>query len=136
VIWLGAPLTWCSDGQTYTARSSYEAKIGSVDECTKTLQQIANILKDLEPFELYTDGPVIIHNDNAACIQWAHNMTTKGIRYIQIRENAVREQVQTDFIEVQHIAGRLNNSDIFTKEDKDVTHFQQCRDALCVPPPL
>ena len=63
-------------------------------------------------------------------------MTTKGIRYIQIHENAVREQVQNNFIEVQHIAGRLNNSDIFTKEDKDVTHFQQCRDTLCVPPPL
>jgi len=51
VIWLGGPLTWSYKRQTYTARSSCEAEIGSVDECTKTLQQIANILKDLELFE-------------------------------------------------------------------------------------
>jgi hypothetical protein len=136
VIWLGGPLTWCSKRQTYTARSSCEAEIGSVDECTKTLQQIANILKDLGLFHLFTNGPIVIHNDNAACVQWSHNMTTKGIRYIQIRENAVREQVQKEFIEVQHIAGRLNNSDIFTKEDKDVPHFQKCRNTLVVPPPV
>ena len=136
VIWLGGPLTWCSKRQTYTARSSCEAEIGSVDECTKTLQQIANILKDMGLFELFTNGPIVIHNDNAACVQWSHNMTTKGIRYIQIRENAVREQVQAKFIEVEHVAGKLNNSDIFTKEDKDVAHFQQCRNTLVVPPPL
>ena len=61
-------------------------------------------------------------------------MTKKGIRYIQICENTVREQVQKDFIKVVHIAGRLNNSDIFTKEDKDVAHFQECIDIVCTPP--
>ena len=136
VIWLGGPLTWSSKRQTYTARSSCKTEIGFVDKCTKTLQQIANILKDLGLHKHYTDGPIIIHNDNAACVQWSHNMSTKGIRYIQIRENAVREQVQNDFIDVKHIAGRLNNSDIFTKEDKDVAHFQACRDTLCTPPPV
>ena len=62
-------------------------------------------------------------------------MSTKGIHYIQIRENAVREQVQKDFIDVVHIAGKLNNSDIFTKEDIDVAHFIQCLDTLCTTPP-
>ena len=100
VIWLGGPLTWSSKRHTYTARSSCEAGIGSVDECTKTLQQIANILADLGLQDQYTDGPIVIHNDNAACVQWAHNMSTKGIRYIQISENTVREQVQHNFINV------------------------------------
>jgi len=62
------------------ARSLFKAEISSVDKCTKTLQQITNILKDLLGlFELYTDGPIIIHNNNAARVQWSHNMSTKGI---------------------------------------------------------
>jgi hypothetical protein len=44
-----------------------------VDECTKTLQQISTIFKDLKLFELYTtNSPAIIHNINADYVQWAH----------------------------------------------------------------
>ena len=60
-----------------------------------------------------------IYNDNAA----SHSLSTKGLRYIQIRENAVLEEVQKGHIGVKHIAGELNNSDLFTKEDKDVQHY-------------
>ena len=62
-------------------------------------------------------------------------MTTKGLRYIQIRENAVREQVQADFITVKHIGGKHNSADIFTKEDKDITHYLLCRDSVQKSPP-
>ena len=56
------------------------------------------------------------------------------MRYIKIRENTVREQVQKDFIKVVQIAVRLNNSGNSTKDDKDITHFQECRNTLCTPP--
>ena len=120
-----------SKRQTFTARSSNQAEIGAIDECTKTIQQITNILQDLNLHQLHCQAPVTIHNDNAAAVQWSHNMTTKGLRYIQIRENAVRECIQANLIDVQHIGGKLNPSDIFTKEDKDVAHFELCRDCLC-----
>ena len=135
VIWFGGPLDWMSKRQSYTARSSAQAEIGAIDECTKTIQQIINILQDLNLHHRHCQGPVIIHNDNTAAVQWSHNMTTKGLRYIQIRENAVRECLQTNLIDVQHIGGKLNPSDIFTKEDKDVEHFELCRDCLCSIPP-
>ena len=57
-------------------------------------------------------------------------MTTKGLRYIQIRENAVRESVLSKFITVKHIAGKLNLADLFTKEDRDCSHFVTIRDIL------
>jgi hypothetical protein len=76
------------------------------------------------------DGPTFIYNDNAACIQWSKNMTTKGLCHVQIRENAVHESIQNKFIEVKHIPGRLNLSDMFTKEDKDSTHFITIRDLV------
>ena len=133
--WLGGPIHWSSKRQTFTARSSAEAEIGSVDECTKTIQYIRNILTDLGLFQLFTNGPIPIRNDNAAAVQWSHNMSTKGLRYIQIRENAVREQVQTGLITVEHIDGKANLADLFTKEDKDITHYQEIAEVLCPYPP-
>ena len=62
-------------------------------------------------------------------------MSTKGLRYIQIRENAVREQVQTGLITVEHIDGKANLADLFTKEDKDITHYQEIAEVLCPYPP-
>ena len=137
VIWWGGPLDWLSKRQTYTARSSADAEVGAVDECTKTLQQTINILKDLNLYaKVIQNQPLQIYNDNAATVQWSHFMTTKGLRYIQIRENAVRENVQAKVIDVQYIGGKINPSDIFTKEDRDIGHFQQCTNALCSTPPM
>ena len=70
-----------------------------------------------------------------ACVQWSHNKTSKGIRHIQIRKNAVRESVQNGSILVLHVAGKNNLSDIFTKEDKDNLHYISIRDALLSSPP-
>ena len=50
-------------------------------------------------------------------------MLTKGLCHIQIRENAVRERVQSGHIEVKHIGGDINTSDLFTKDDKDTPHY-------------
>ena len=63
-------------------------------------------------------------------------MNTKGLRYVQIRENAVRESIQDEIIDVEHIGGKLNPSDIFTKEDKDIEHFEKCRNTMCSSPPM
>ena len=135
VLWLGGPLDWTSKRQSYTARSSAHAEIGAVDECTKSILYLINILKDLNLFDRFHKGPVQIYNDNAATVQWSHNMTTKGLRYIQMRENAVRESIQEGTVDVNHIGGKRNPSDIFTKEERDILHFQSCRDVLCSTPP-
>ena len=50
-------------------------------------------------------------------------MTTKGLRHIQVRENAIREAVQSQFVNIKHIAGAVNLADLFTKEQKYVNHF-------------
>jgi len=59
------------------------------------------------------------------------SITTKGLRYLQIRENSVRENKN---IEVQHIPGKINPADMFSKEDKDAAHFKQLRDATVSTP--
>ena len=58
-------------------------------------------------------------------------MTTNGLRYIQIHNNAVGESVVANFIQiVKHINGKINLADLFTKEDKDCAHFISICDIL------
>jgi hypothetical protein len=61
-------------------------------------------------------------------------MTTKGLRHIQMRENAIREQIQLGTITVKHIGRKHNLADPFTEEEKDTQHFIICRDLLVSPP--
>ena len=116
LIWLNGPIHWTSKRQTITARSTAEAEIYATDECTKYLLHLYNILEELRLAEQLMPHPTTIYNDNAACVQWSHSLSTKGLRHIQIRENAVRESIQRGFINVEHIKGELNLSDLFTKD--------------------
>jgi hypothetical protein len=75
-------------------------------------------------------SPTVIYNDNSACVSWSGNLTTKGLRHIQIQENAIRESVENNFIIVKHIEGKINLADMFTKEDKDAKHFLEIRNVI------
>jgi hypothetical protein len=50
-----------------------------------------------------------------------------------MRENLVRENVENQFVSIQHIGGKLNLADLFTKEMKDTTHFVELRDLMMRP---
>ena len=50
--------------------------------------------------------------------------------YIKMKENSTREQQQQRFCIVKHIMGKLNISDMFTKEDKDESDYISIRDAI------
>ena len=73
-----------------------------------------------------------IYNDNEVVVKWSRNQTTKGLHHIQIRENIIREQYQLGQINVLHIAGKINPSDMFTKEEKSTEHFQETRDSIMI----
>jgi len=131
VITLFGPLNWTSKRQKITARSSCEAEIYATDECVKDLLHLRNIIEDLELESELLHKNTTIYNDNMACVLWSKNTTTKGLRHLQIRENAIRE---TKFITIEHICGKINPADLFTKEDKDAEHFQRLRDTIVVQP--
>ena len=111
-----------------------EAEIYATDECVKSLLHLDMLIKGLNLKQELMPSPTTIFNDNAACIAWSQNMTTKGLRHIQILENAVRESVINGFADIKHIAGDINIADIFTKEDKDLAHFQKVADTLLTNP--
>jgi hypothetical protein len=134
LLWYGGPLHWVSKRQSITARSSAESEIYATDECTKSLLHLSFIIDGYGLTSEVMPSPTTVYNDNSACVNWSKNTSTKGLRHIQIRENAVRESCVNGFIEVKHIPGKLNLSDMFTKEDKDVPHFLMIRDHILVDP--
>jgi hypothetical protein len=130
LIWLGGPLHWVSKRQTITARSSAESEIYATDECTKQLIHLSFLIEGFHLINNIMKPPTPIYNDNAACVNWSKSKTTKGLRHLQMRENAVRESIEKDFITVRHVSGKCNLADLFTKEDKDVEHFIQLRNYI------
>ena len=130
VIGLQGPLHWRAKRQSITARSSAEAEIYATDECVKSVLHLTNIIKDLELQKEILSETTTIYNDNMATIHWSKNQTSKNIRHLQIRENAVRESVQDKTVTIKHIDGKTNLADIFTKEDKDLSHFIAIRDVI------
>ena len=78
----------------------------------------------------YSKTPTQIYNDNQACLYWSYSNTSKGLHHIQIKENAVRENIQNKSIKISHVDGKTNIADIFTKEDKDTAHYLELRDLL------
>ena len=130
---LFGPLHWISKRQTVTAASSAEAEIYATDECVKFLLELDQLMEFLQVKNLFMPSTNTIYNDNNACINWSKKCTTKGLRHIQMRENRVRENVSSKFVQIQHINGKLNLADLFTKEMKDVGHFVELRDLMLRP---
>ena len=117
----GGPLHWNSIRQSITTRSSTEAEIYAIDDCVKSLQHIHNIFTDLNLSSLLPKT-FTIYNNNEESIKWTANMTAKGLKHIQMKENSTREQQQKRFFIVKNIMRKLNICDMFTKEDKDASH--------------
>jgi len=75
-------------------------------------------------------SPTILFNNSDACVRWSYNMTSKAACHIELRENSVCEWIQSKLLLVKHVSGKLNPSDIFTKEMHDGMHFLQLRDSF------
>ena len=121
---------WTSKRQSITARSTTESKIYETDECVKHLLHTSFLLEDLNLIDEIMPEPTTVLNDNNACVQWSKNTTTKGLRHIQIRENAIHESIQAGFVAIHHVEGIINLADLFTKEDKCTDHFVTIRDKI------
>jgi hypothetical protein len=56
-----------------------------------------------------------------------------SLHHIQMRENHIRENVEHQIVTIQHIGGKLNLADLFTKEMKDTANFVELCDLMMRP---
>ena len=96
---------------------------------------MSHIITKVELSAQFLSVPVSIFNNINACVCWSHTVTTKGLRHLQMRKNSFCESVHSDFIEVKHVEEVTKSFNLFTKEDKNTTHYTSIRDQLvCLPP--
>ena len=84
LTWFLGPLHWLSKRQNITTCSLAKAKIYAMDKCVKSLKHFSFLVNGLNITLSLISTPTVVYNDNAACIQWSVNLTTKGLRHIQI----------------------------------------------------
>eukprot|EP00804_Cyclotella_cryptica_P009045 CCRYP_003142-RA/>CCRYP_003142-RA protein AED:0.35 eAED:0.14 QI:0/0/0/1/1/1/2/0/1801 len=126
----GGPIAWKSIRQQRTARSSCEADILATDACVAELLHIRNCAFDLGIHD--ASQRIVVYNNNKAAVNWADAMTSKGTKHLNLHENCVREAHHSKIVNITHIPGVINTSDLFTKELKDAAHFHRCRDSMMV----
>ena len=54
------------------------------------------------------------------------------MRWVDLQENLVRENIQNNNISVSHIPGKMNLADLFTKEFRDVNLFLSLRNSFMI----
>jgi hypothetical protein len=124
----GGPLIWKSQKEKCTSWSSCEAEVKAMDDCTKSVQWLRNILADLNLLPPYRTP---IFNDNQAAVIWSNLFSTKGMHHYNVRENAVHEAIsEHNEVSVHHIGGKVNPADLFTKEHKSDEIFRNLRDSF------
>ena len=64
-----------------------------------------------------------IYNNNMAYVQWAASVASKSINHLNLRESMVCGCHQSKDIDVEHIPGIINPSDILKNDMKDSTHL-------------
>jgi hypothetical protein len=137
VFRMSGPVAWLGVRQDQTALSSCEAEIRAANEGSKlTTVELLNLARDFERTGITlpdTSSPVAVYNNNESAVNWSRNLTTKGVRHMELRENSVREWVLEGTLKVLHVSGRCNPSDIFTKEMKDGAHYRHLRDSFMCP---
>jgi hypothetical protein len=122
----GGPIALTAVRQECTSLSSCKAEICATNKVLKLLMGIRHLADDVSKngYDIVdTTEASPLYKDNELCVKWSHNMTTKQIHHIEMRENAVCEWVQDAFLKVLHVLGRINPADIFTKELRDGAHF-------------
>jgi hypothetical protein len=129
----GGLITWKAERQERTSLSSCEAEIRATNmgsRLTVNTRHMISSLSDLGYPIADCQSSTPLYNDNDACVKWCHNMTTKGNRHIENKENSTREWVADGTISISHVSGKFNVSDIFTKEMRDSANFRRLRDSF------
>ena len=81
------------------------------------------------------DFPTSLLNNNQGSIDWIESgcKLTKKIQHENLSKLGIYKARQYKEIEIYWTPGSTNLDDIFTKEDKDVVHFESVRDQMVMP---
>ena len=79
-------------------------------------QDMLYIYRLLESLELEVELPMVLEMDNSGAVDIANSWSVGGrTRHVDVRNNFLHELKDQGLLVIRHIAGELNDADIFTK---------------------
>ncbi|TPX40472.1 hypothetical protein SeLEV6574_g06603 [Synchytrium endobioticum] len=115
IVLLGSScICWWSRVQTVVAQSSADAEYLALSESIKDILYIKSMLEELR---IPIQNPVVVHEDNTACVQMVEEgAISRKTRHIAIRERLAIIAAKDDhLVEVCKIKSSDNFADILTK---------------------
>ena len=127
---MGGPLYWGVHREKRGSRSSYMAKIKSIDDGIRAIQYLRHLMKQLGLPDI--EYPTPLMNDNQGSIDWIESgcKPTKKLRHENLSELGIKEAREHKEVQLYWMAGATNPPDLFTKEDNDVKHFETLQDQM------
>lgn len=98
--------------QNTVAQSSTEAEFVALATCATEYLWLKNLIKD---FDVAKDCPIIIYEDNQACIHSLKKWEHKRLKHVDIKYNFVKDLVVNKEIDVKYIRTDEQTADIMTK---------------------
>lgn len=124
----GNAIFWKSKKQGIVTLSSCEAEYVALSHCVTECIYLSQLLKDLIENDVY---PMIIYEDNQACIKIATTLENKRSKHIDVRHHFIRDCVKDKRIELRYISTNEQQADLLTKA-LSVTKFKYLRNLLNV----
>ncbi|KAG7553438.1 GAG-pre-integrase domain [Arabidopsis thaliana x Arabidopsis arenosa] len=107
------PITWCTQKQNTVALSSCEAEFMAATEAAKQAIWLQDLLSEVIG---ETCDKVLLRIDNKSAIALAKNPVFHGrSKHIHKRYHFIRECVENDQVELEHVPGDAQKADILTK---------------------
>ncbi|KAG7588878.1 Reverse transcriptase RNA-dependent DNA polymerase [Arabidopsis suecica] len=123
------PITWCSQKQENVALSSCEAEFMAATEAAKQAIWLQKLLQEVT--KKYCEK-VLILIDNKSAIALTRNPVFHGrSKHIHKRYHFIRECIQNELVEVEHVPGEIQKADILTKALGRI-RFKEMRDLIGV----
>ena len=123
----GGAIAWISKKQSSVAMSSAEAEYMAASLVCREVIWIRSLLAG---FGFKQEGPTVIHEDNAACVQMSKNPVNHSkTKHIDLHYHFVRERVESGEVRLDWLSTEKMIADILTKAVIPKT-FIALRDAL------
>ena len=108
-----SPISWCSQKQEIVALSSCEAEFMAATEAAKQAIWLQDLLREVVG---QSNKKVTIYVDNKSSISLSKNPVFHGrSKHIHRRFHFIRECVENEQVDVEHIPGSEQRADILTK---------------------
>jgi hypothetical protein len=108
------PILWKTHKEAWISRSSCEVAVKATVECIKNVQMTCHVLFGLHLLDSFI--PTNVYNDNLGSVDWSNSFSTKGMRHVDICENAIREACIMNKVTILHIPGASSPADLLTKK--------------------